>query len=535
MNTQPSTTPPQPGTASPDPAGLPLFTAPGFTGRPSARNLGGAKRPETAVDDAVATGAVSSHVTALRPARSTTLDELGENHHTDHQDWTLVRTLRTQVAEQVRDVLTPEQLAGGLNRTVHEPLALDLVNGEIANYNSRQVAGGGQPLSTGAVARLRTAVLDAIFGLGRLERLLHLEGLEDIYIRGADNVILSFADGRKVAGPPVADSDAELIADLQHLAAVNPHGERAFSTADKMLDLTLPNGDRLSASAWFTPRPMVTIRRHGYVDIALDTLVELGALDEAMQQFLVAAVQAGINVVVSGLPASGKTTMIRALLNELPPSVALGTIESEFELGLHNLRHRHPNVWAAQTMAGGEDGAGAITLSDLVVHSLRQSIDRIIVGEVRGQEILPMLDAMQAGKGSVSTVHATSTRHTVDRLVNLAMKAGPHITAAYAYRMIADNVDLVVSIQVIDETPIGGRKHRFIQQIDALQLSDDAANGVAFTPIFAPGPDGRGVPTGNRPAWIDQLEMHGFDPAWLVKGASTWSRPLELLRGRRSA
>lgn len=520
--------------ATTSPADLPLFTTPSTAGgRPTARNLAGTgtRAPLETPDDAVDQG---QQVRSLHPVRTTSLDELTEPEH-DHQDWALVRTLRTQVAEQVREQLSTEELATGLNRAVHEELALDLVNGEIANYNSRQVAAGNAPLRSGAVARLRSQVLDAIFGLGRIERLLHLPGLEDIYIRGCDNVILSFADGRKVTGPPVADSDEELIADLQHLAAVNPHGERAFSPANPMLDMTLPNGDRLSASAWFTPRPAVTIRRHGYVDITLDKLVELGAMDEAMQQFLVAAVQAGINVVVSGLPASGKTTMIRALLNELPATVALGTIESEFELGLHNLRERHPNVWPAQTMAGGEDGAGQITLDNLVVHSLRQSIDRIIVGEVRGQEILPMMDAMQAGKGSVSTVHATSTRHTVDRLVNLAMKAGPHITAAYAYRQIADNIDLIVNIHVIDETPIGGRKHRFIHQIDALHLSDDAANGVAFVPLFAPGPDGRGVPTGFQPPWLHQLEMHGFDPAWLTKGVSTWTQPLELLRGRRSA
>lgn len=522
-------------TATVDPASLPLFTSPATTlERPAARNLGGTRTaPPAPATPAADDQAPNAHQEPARTHHAAPPEAAAVHHDEEPVDWSLVRSIRSAVSEQVRLELSEDELSG-LHREAHEPLAARLINEEISSYNSGRVKLGEQALTLAARRSLRQAVLDSIFGMGRMEKLLRLEGLEDVYVRGCDRVILSFADGRRIPGPPVAGSDEELIADLQHMAAVNPYGEKTFSSASPQLDMTLPNGDRLSASAWFVPRPTVTIRRHRFTDIALDTLVELGALDRAIQQFLVAAIQAGISVVVSGLPASGKTTMIRALLNELPPSVALATIESEFELGLHNLPERHPNVWATQIIVGGEDGAGEVTLDDLVKHALRQSVDRIVVGEVRGQEILPMLDAMQAGKGSVSTVHATSARQTVDRLVNLAMKAGPHITSAYAYREIASNIQLIVNLAVIDETPIGGRKHRFIQEIDALELSEDSRNGVAHIPLFVPGPDGRAVPTGNKPRWLDLLELYGFDATWLTQGASSWDSPLELLRGRRS-
>ena len=109
--------------------------------------------------------------------------------------------------------------------------------------------------------------------------------------------------------------------------------------------------------------------------------------------------------------------------------------------------------------------AGEVTLADLVRHALRKNLRRIIVGEVRGPEVLPMLDAMSTGDGSLCTVHARSAAQAIDRLVTLAMSAGVGITDTFAYRLLSGAVDLLVHIQLLDETALGGRRHRFVSEV----------------------------------------------------------------------
>lgn len=444
-------------------------------------------------------------------------------------DWTLVHQVRLEIAEQIREQLAADQR---LNRARHEPMARQITNDALVNLDSRRVQIGEPPFTPQMRAKITAAVLDATFGMGRLEPLLRLDA-EDIAVRGHDEVYLYMADGSRVIGPPVAGSDEELIRDIQHMAATSPYGELSFSPANPILEMPLPDGSRLAATAWISPRPMITIRRHRLTDIALGDLVALGAMNPALQQFLTSCVRAGKNIVVSGLPSAGKTTLIRALLNELDPKVPVATIETDFELGIHNLPERHENVVALQAREGGEGGVGEVTLADLVRAALRHTVEVIVVGEVRSWEILDMLDAMRAGKGSVSTVHAKNPVETIDRLVECAMKAGPQVTPQSAYRQVASNLDVVISLGVLDQRPRGGRKHRFIQAIDAITMSDDARNNVAHTPIFTPGPDGRAVPTGNRPSWLADLEDHGFDHGWLAPENSHWDAPLGLLSERR--
>lgn len=525
-----------------DPTALPLFAptpaeaAPSKTARtPHARRLAGPFAPTPPND----TGTTANTVAPADPPAARPLHAIvdaqpaqaGSGLSQHGVDWALVRSIRTQVSERIRDALDSAELRQGLSRERHEPVARQLIDEEITQHNSRTVKAGLTPLRGAERSGTTAAVIDSIFGLGRIEALLHLEGIEDISGRGCDQVTLMFADGRRERGPAVAESDEELIADLQHMAATNPSGERKFSPADPQLDLTLASGDRLSASAWYTARPYFTIRRHNLIHVTLEQLVELGSIDTVLAQFLGAVMRAGISVVISGLPAAGKTTMARGLLNALDPTVALATIESEYELSIHSMVERHPNVWAAQTVAGGEGGAGAMTATQALKNALRQSTDRIVVGEVRGDESLAMMDAMVAGRGSLSTVHAKNPAQAVDRLANLAARAG--ITTDLAYRTIGTSIELVVQLAVIDETPIGGRKHRFLSHVDALSLSGDADNHVAHEHLFAPGPDGRAVPTGTLPDFLDQLIDQGFDSAWLTNKTGTWATPLNLKRPRR--
>lgn len=538
-------TPERPGDPSTDTTldGLPLFSsAHALAGDTSARRTSAAPAKEHPFHDAIEqvnaeTFRAKTSVNALEPVDDPFAVELREQPKDSHDlsvsdladvDWAQVRTLRLRVSERLmksRDDAATRRL----ERDEHGQLAWDAIRTEISTLQIERARSGLDPLTLPEAEALGHATMDSIFGLGRLERYMHTDGLEDISVRGHDNVTLVYNDGRIEAGPPVADSDEDLLEDLQHIAATAAEGERPFSAARPSLDLSIgKEGHRLSASGWFVPRPAVTIRRQGFTDSDLSRLIELGAIDTTLAEFLSAAIKAGKSIVVAGLPSAGKTTMIRSLLHELDPNVAIATIETEYELALHNTPDRHRNVWAGQYRPGGEDGAGEVTLIHLIEKSLRQSVDRIVVGEVRGQEILAMFEAMQAGKGSVSTIHATSARDAIERIVTCAIKMPPS-TEAFAYRQIAASIDIILHIKVLDERGIGGKKLRFVDGVITTFPQSDAPNGVGITDLFTPGADGRAIPTGNLPSWIDDLVLTGYDPSALENQHATWADELDSL------
>ena len=168
--------------------------------------------------------------------------------------------------------------------------------------------------------------------------------------------------------------------------------------------------------------------------------------------------------------------------------------------------------------------AGEVTLYDLVVDSLRMNLRRIIVGEVRGSEAIPMLEAMSTGDGSLCTIHARTAHHALDRIVTLCLSAGIGMTDVFAYRLVAGSVDLLVHINLLDESAIGGRRHRFVSEV--LEINGMGEWGrPACTTVFAPGSDGRAVPT-HAPACLAELVRVGFDPAFLDARLGTWAAPL---------
>jgi Flp pilus assembly CpaF family ATPase len=281
------------------------------------------------------------------------------------------------------------------------------------------------------------------------------------------------------------------------------------------MDKRLDGGGRLAASAWVSPRPQVSIRLNRLKDIDLDGLIGFGLLDTGLASFLQAAVRAKKSIVVSGQQSAGKTTLVRALCNELDPMEPIGTIESDFELHLHELpdRHRLVRAWEGRPGSGerGPDGrrVGEVTLDELVYHSLRFNLSRTIVGEVRGPEIIAFLKAMQSGYGSLSTTHAHSARAAIERLVTCALEAGPHITEQFAYRQIAQHIDLIVQITLEDSSARGGRR-RYISEVIAVEPGEHGQPAV--TDVYRPGEDGRATP-GTLPQWLSGLARHGFDVA----------------------
>ncbi|MGY1828995.1 CpaF family protein [Geodermatophilus sp. SYSU D01180] len=440
-------------------------------------------------------------------------------------DWALVRRLHettaTALAEELkrRPALTP---------TAQQELARTLVQDGIDGL-VRERMRAGQPVPTPAEERaIAAAVFAAQFGLGRLQPYVDDPRVENIEAHGHDNVWIGYADGRDVRVDPIADSDEDLVRQLQHIAARLGRAERTLTTASPLLTMRLPDGSRLAAVIETVPRPQLVIRRHRIRDVDLDDLIGLQALDRPLAGFLRAAVRARKNIVVTGGQGAGKTLLLRALANELPVAENLATIEKHFELLLHELPDRHPRVVPFEAREGtgerGPDGRrlGEVTLTELVEQALVMNVSRVWLGEVRGEEAWPLIEVMEAGEGgSACTLHARSAAHAFERLANLCMRGRPGVTPEHAYRSCASAIDLVVHLATVDERWTGGERHRFVSQV--VECNGIGEGGrPALTEVFAPGPDGRAVAE-HDPVDLADYTRVGFDPGWLRPPPGRWA------------
>ncbi len=436
----------------------------------------------------------------------------------------LVARLRAEVAD---DLAT----AGSayLPHDDRRELARQLAITRLGAVDSELVAGGRRPFDQEDGHRLIQEVLDCLFGLGRLQALIDDPSVENIDLNGCDRVWVTFADGSKVLGPPVADSDDELVEMLRSAAARFGLSERRFDHSVPELDLRLPDGSRLSALMGVTARTAVSIRRHRYVDLTLGDLVDLGTLDESVAEFLAAAVRARKNIVVGGAMNSGKTTLVRALAAEIPARERLVTIEQAFELGLDAMPDRHPDLVALEARGANAEGEGEVSMARLVRRALRMNADRVIVGEVLGDEVLPMLNAMSQGRsGSMCTIHADSSLGVFRRLASYAVQAPERLPLEATNLLIAGAVHFVVYLEVGEpgrpgvpstrtrapRAQVGSRfeavpRRRFVSSIREVVDADGLQ--VVSNEVFVPGPDGRaviGAPL--RSSTLRQLEHNGF-------------------------
>lgn len=465
-----------------DPASLPLFTQPvpeaGHGGRVrSSFSLTESKNP-------VATQSVGADRPRADNSRPSVPLAMGQ---LQGLDWSLVAALRSAASERLMAALDAES---HLDRASQQDLGRRIISELLEDEVVDQARIGRGMIDRQHQSRLAQAVFDALFRLGRLQPLVDDPSVENVTIRGCDDVWIEHADGRLERGPAVADSDQDLIDFLVFLASRSEVNARQFSESNPRLHLRLDGGSRLAATAWVTPRPSVVVRRHRMQDVTLADLVAKRSLSGLAATFLAAAVRARKSIVVAGPQGAGKTTMVRALCAEIPPSEAIGTFETEYELHLHEMRDRHPIVHAWEARPGGEmqpNGrrAGEFTLDDALYDSYRFSLSRQIVGEVRGAEVLAMIEAMQSGTGSLSTTHAESAERAVSKLVTCAMKAGSHVTEQYATRAIAEALNIVVHVDSrVEAMDSGSVKRRWTSQI-VLLGPGEREKGYSLTTVFA--------------------------------------------------
>lgn len=400
---------------------------------------------------------------------------------------------------------------------------MPLITDAARAWSQRQLRQGTPVPDAGAIETLAQAVYDRRYGLGPLAEYLRDPDVENVDVNGCDEVWISYNTGERVAAAPVAATDEALADMIRAWATRGGQTARDFSAASPLVNVALAGGARMTATMSVTPRPCLSLRRHGQLDVTLADLIQLGTIDQVMARFLAAAVKSKCNIIVTGGVSAGKTTLLRALASEIHPSERIATLESEYELYLHD-REQHPDVIAFEAREANSEGAGAVSLQDLIAHALRHNPQRILVGEVRRSEILPMLEAMNSGQeGSMCTLHANSPAEAFDRILILGLRGGLALAERAIHILVGMAVDLIIHVR---KRYNGTRNVRFIAEILEVMPPGDTER-PAVNRLFLPeGPGGRAVPAHTpSSAMLARLAGAGFDPAMVDQRTPvTWMR-----------
>ncbi|MEV5377179.1 type II secretion system protein E [Streptosporangium nondiastaticum] len=426
------------------------------------------------------------------------------NHH-------LVKQFRQEAGDRIAEQRRLDQASGlsPMSGEDERQYARAVIAQILEEHARAEIGAGRTPLDAVTEEQYANAVHAALFGVGRLQPLLDDPDVENIDINGCDQVFIGYADGRELRGEPVAESDEELIELIQILGAYSGLSSRPFDSANPQLDLRLPDGSRLSAVMDVTRRPALSIRRARLGKVFLADLVGNGTLTPELGDFLTCAVRARKNIMIAGATNAGKTTLLRALANEIPAHERLITVERALELGLDQFPELHPNVVAFEERLPNSEGLGSIAMAELVRRSLRMNPSRVIVGEVLGDEIVTMLNAMSQGNdGSLSTIHANSSAEVFNRISTYALQAAERLPIEASQMLIAGAVNFVVFVERRNQYQNGGRLSRMVTSVREVNGVDGR---VLSSEVFAEGPDGRVLP--HAPiACLDDLVAQGYRP-----------------------
>ena len=433
-------------------------------------------------------------------------------------DQALVRRLREETADVLARQRRDDSAAGlpPMSGEDERQFARAVIGRVLDAHARAEIGAGRTPPSAQDEEEISAGIHAALFGVGRLQPLLDDLDVENIDINGSDRVFVQYSDGREERMGPIADSDDELVELVQILGAYSGLSSRPFDAANPQLDMRLPDGSRLSAVMDVCARPSISVRRARLSRVHLDDLVRLGSLTPEVAAFLSAAVLARKNIMIAGATNAGKTTLLRALANEIHPQERLVTVERALELGLGEFEDLHPNVVAFEERLANSEGNGAISMAELVRRSLRMNPSRVIVGEVLGDEIVTMLNAMSQGNdGSLSTIHANSSIEVFNRISTYAIQSVERLPVEATMMLIAGAIDFVVFVQKQNDFLEGGRLRRFVASIREVNGVDGR---VLSSEVFAPGPDGIAQPAAPI-ACIDELTAVGYVPGMAMEGA----------------
>ncbi len=378
--------------------------------------------------------------------------------------------------------------------------------GEIGRIVEALIAEENVPLTQQEKESLVTDIQHETFGLGPLEVLLADPDISDILVNRSDQIYIEkFGKLSKV--DLAFRDDAHLLQIIDRI--VSKVGRRVDESSP-YVDARLPDGSRVNAiiPPLALDGPVLSIRRFGVSPLKMNDILAFGSLNMEMMSILEGCVRAKLNMLISGGTGTGKTTLLNILSEYIPNDERIVTIEDSAELLL-----KQEHVVRLETRPPNIEGKGQVTQRDLVRNTLRMRPDRIIVGEVRGGEALDMLQAMNTGHdGSISTIHANSTRDALARLETMVLMAGMDLPERAIREQISSAINVVVQLARLSD---GSRKVTKISEITGME-----GNTIVMQDIFSferegIGTDGKVLgsfkPTGVRPSFINRLKVMGIE------------------------
>jgi pilus assembly protein CpaF len=359
-------------------------------------------------------------------------------------------------------------------------------------------------LSRPEKARLYEQITAEILGFGPLQTLLEDDAITEIMVNGAKNIYIE-TKGKIHRVPLTFENNEHVMRIIDRIVA--PLGRR-IDESSPYVDARLPDGSRVNAviPPISLVGPVLTIRKFSKNPITIEQLVQYGSISPEAITFLKACVEARVNVVISGGTGSGKTTLLNILSSFIPQDERIITVENAAELQLRQehvvtLESRPPNI----------EGKGEVTIRQLVINALRMRPDRIIVGEIRDEAALDMLQAMNTGhEGSMTTAHSNSPRDTLARLETMVLMAGMELPVRAIREQISAAIDLVVhqerlrdgTRKIVNITEISGMEGDIITTTDIFVFEQTGLENDRIV--------GRLRPTGLRPKFMDKIESVGI-------------------------
>ena len=379
------------------------------------------------------------------------------------------------------------------------------VRREVTQILEALVVGESTPMNLQERERLATEVLDEVFGLGPLEPLLADPTVSDILVNTHKRVYVERKGILEMTSIQFRD-DIHLMSIIDRI--VSAVGRRVDESSP-MVDARLADGSRVNAiiPPLAVDGPCLSIRRFGRDPLTSEDLLQNNTLTESMLELLRGCVKARLNILVSGGTGAGKTTFLNVLSSYISNRERIVTVEDAAELQLHQ-----DHVVRLETRPANIEGRGAIQQRQLVINSLRMRPDRIIVGEVRGEEALDMLQAMNTGHdGSLATIHANTPRDALSRLETMVAMGSLNIPDGAIRRQISSAIDVVVQVSRLSD---GTRKVISLAEITGME-----GDIVSMQDIFVfrkrgirdnGEVSGEFVPTGIRPKFAEKLQVSGI-------------------------
>ncbi|HKT12203.1 MAG TPA: CpaF family protein [Terriglobia bacterium] len=379
------------------------------------------------------------------------------------------------------------------------------VKAEVAEMVEALAAEENAPMTLTERERLSQEVLDEVFGLGPLEPLMKDHTISDILVNTHKSVYIE-RNGLLERTAASFRNDQHLMSIIDRI--VSAVGRR-IDESSPMVDARLPDGSRVNAiiPPLSIDGPCLSIRRFGRDPLTATELVESDSITAKMVELLRGCVYSRLNVLVSGGTGAGKTTLLNVLSSFISNRERIVTVEDAAELQLHQdhvvrLETRPPNV----------EGRGAVRARELVINCLRMRPDRIIVGEVRGEEALDMLQAMNTGHdGSLTTIHANSPRDALSRLETMVAMANLNIPDTAIRRQIASAIDVVVQVTRLSD---GKRRVTNVAEVTGMEGEVVTMQDIFIYKKMGIGENGevlgQFVPTGIRPKFAERLVTSGI-------------------------